>query len=104
LVNQPYAHLRPPLQRVYRAYLHGQLELRQPSTSQGNETFTSALAVHSQAQNIPPEAIPFPSSEADTPKSRQPLFTLAQVMTFFIFFTILAAALLMGLFFARGVK
>src|SRR5438128_3600114 len=78
--------------------------LRKTPTSQGNETFTSALAGESQAQKIPPEAIPFPSSEAETPKSRQPLFTLAQVMTFFIFFTILAAALLMGLFFARGVK
>src|SRR5439155_1257140 len=93
-----------PQQQVYRAYLQGQIELRKTPTSQGNETFTSALAGESQAQKIPPEAIPFPSSEAETPKSRQPLFTLAQVMTFFIFFTILAAALLVGLFFARGVK
>ena len=104
LLNPRYKDWSSPQQQVYRAYLQGQIELRKTPTSQGNETFTSALAGESQAQKIPPESIPFPSSEAETPKSRQPLFTLAQVMTFFIFFTILAAALLMGLFFARGVK
>src|SRR6266487_2629859 len=104
LLNPRYKDWSSPQQQVYRAYLQGQIELRKTPTSQGNETFTSALAGESQAQKIPPEATPFPSSEAETPKSRQPLFTLAQAMTFFIFFTILAAALLVGLFFARGVK
>ena len=80
LLNPRYKDWSSPQQQVYRAYLQGQIELRKTPTSQGNETFTSALAGESQAQKIPPEAIPFPSSEAETPKSRQPLFTLAQVI------------------------
>jgi hypothetical protein len=104
MVNPRYKDWSPPQQGVYRAYLQGQIELRKTPASQANEPFSSAPACESRAENTPPEATRFPSSEAETHKSRQPLCTFGLVMIFFVFLAIMAAAMLVGLFFARGAK
>jgi hypothetical protein len=104
LLNPRYKDWSPPQQQVYRAYLQGQIELRKASTSQANDTFSSVPASERQTQNIPFEATSFSLPEGEAPMSRQPLFTLSQIMAFFVFFTILAAAVLAGLFFARSMK
>jgi hypothetical protein len=100
LLNPRYKDWSSPQQLVYRAYLQGQIELRKTSTSQGNETFS--LASELQTQNILSEATSFSLPEGET--SPEPRFTLVQIVTFFVLFTILAAATLAGLFFARAAK
>lgn len=104
MLNPRYKDWSSPQQQVYRAYLQGQIELRKTPAPQANEPFSSAPAGESQAENTPPEATRFPSPEAETPKSPQPLFTFGLLMIFFVFFAIMAAAMLVGLFFARAAK
>jgi hypothetical protein len=101
LLNPRYKDWSSPQQHVYCAYLENQIELRRAAAFQVDETFASAPAsdTHS-AQTSAPEATSFHFPEAEAPKSRQALFTLAPIAWFFVIsFVVMITACLVGLFF-----
>ena len=107
LLNPRYKDWSSPQQQIYRAYLENQLELR-PAASQVDESFASAAANKTRpVQTSAPEATSSHFPEAEVPRSRQGLFTLAPIVWFFFISFIvmmITACLVWLLFFSRDAQ